>query len=78
MNASMIWTIEITSDGHAIGTRIVAQGWDILSKLAAVKAAIPTTWQAEAYPQINSESSPSLSDSPVAGMIYPPITYTEV
>lgn len=46
------WAIAITNNGHEIGARIMATAWDIHSKLAAIKAAIPAGWDADAYPLV--------------------------
>lgn len=46
------WSITITSDGKHIGQAILTSTWDVISKLAAIRAAIPVTWHAEAYPLV--------------------------
>jgi hypothetical protein len=52
MNTSLTWQIVITDDGTQHGAPITTDGWSVLSQLAAVRQAIPATWQAEAYPVI--------------------------
>lgn len=48
----VVWTITITSESVVMGSPIQTNAWDILSKLAAIKARIPAGWQADAYPQV--------------------------
>lgn len=53
MNASLKWSIRIFDQfGHKMGNSITVTSWDVLTKLAAVKAKLPTGWNAEAYPII--------------------------
>lgn len=46
------WSIVITCCGEQMGEPIPATMWDVLSRLGAVKQAIPEGWAAEAYPVI--------------------------
>lgn len=53
MNASLKWSIRIYDDwGHKMGNSIIVSSWDVLSKLADLKAQLPQGWKAEAYPII--------------------------
>jgi hypothetical protein len=52
MLANMTWVIHITSGAVPMGDPIECSGWDVLSKLAAIRAYIPEGWQANAYPEV--------------------------
>lgn len=58
MSANLIWNIEVTDHGQTTGPVIKTTGWDVLSKLAAVRNAIPATWNAEAYPEVSTWCEP--------------------
>lgn len=75
MNANIKWNIEVRDIDGIIGSPIPATGWDVLSRLAAVKAAIPANWTADAIPQVSAIVTPDLASAPVAGMIYPPVAH---
>lgn len=77
MNANLKWNIIISDNGRQMGQAITAIGWNVLSRLAAIKAAIPAGWIAEAYPEIHAEITPDLSSIPVMAIIYPPIAYSK-
>jgi hypothetical protein len=48
------WQIVITCGTNEVGEPVPCRGWDVLSRLAAVRGAIPATWMAEAFPVLRS------------------------
>lgn len=48
----MTWIIVITWNGEKTGKDILATGWDVFSKIAAIRIQLPTPqWKVDAYPQ---------------------------
>jgi hypothetical protein len=54
MDADRIWEIVVECDGEEAGPPIPCCGWDVLSKLAAVRSVLPAGWEADAFPDISS------------------------
>ena len=52
MLANMTWFIHITCANRPMGDPIRVTGWDVVSKLAAIKATIPAGWTADAFPEV--------------------------
>jgi hypothetical protein len=48
-----LWLIVIECAGREAGPEVPCDCWDVLTKLAAYRAALPTGWTAEAYPVVS-------------------------
>lgn len=47
------WTIVITCGRHQMGRTIPATGWDVHSKVAAIRGRIPADWSVDAFPTLH-------------------------
>jgi len=47
--AARPWEILVECDGEPAGDPIPCCGWDVLSKLAAVREVLPRGWNADAH-----------------------------
>lgn len=53
------WTIVITCGRHQMGRTIPATGWDVHSKVAAIRGRIPADWSVDAFPTLHAMRGPA-------------------
>lgn len=61
MNANLPWIIVILDchpdnpKSRTVGDPITCTGWNVISRLACVRRALPPRWHADAYPSLARE-----------------------